>query len=231
MHAHALDILKEKSATPQTRLDALWQLLSDGFSRPTADTLTAILQDADDHPDVRSGAALTLGTLGRDSALGEEFGRLLGEALGDPHPTVRHYAARALGALGRVETAPALIRALGDADHLVFHTAAEALGRFGAQAGPALLALLESDAADDARCIAAWKLGEISYEPAITALASAVQRETNLEVVALCAWALGEIGVNDPAAMVALQAARERPERAIADRARRALRKIARHYN
>lgn len=233
MH-RALAILKEKSATPQARLDALWHLLE--TAGPPADraamtAMAAILQDTDDHVDVRSAVALSLGKLGHQPQQAAACLAGLVQALSDAHPTVRHYAARALGMLGRAEAVSALIAALGDADHLVFHTAAESLGRLGEAAHRALLALLQSEAADDARCVAAWKLGEGRCVQAIPVLAQAVRQEPNPELVALCAWALGEIGLDDEAALSALRWAQQCPEPAVCERARRALRKIARHYN
>ena len=54
--------------------------------------------------------------------------------------------------------------------------------------------ILEKEEAPDAKCVAAWKLGEIKDNSSIPALIKAVKDENNnKDILALSIWALGEV--------------------------------------
>lgn len=147
--------------------------------------------------------------------------------------TLKNYVIQALGMLGCEEAAPTLIEALKDDSNEIFASAAEALGQLGASVAPYLIRLLEIGA-DDARCVAAWKLGELRADSAVSALAQTIEHQRNPEVLALSIWALGEIGVScaDEVNVVALLNRIKRHENPdVSSRAVMALKKIARHTN
>ncbi|MDX2084385.1 MAG: HEAT repeat domain-containing protein [Candidatus Melainabacteria bacterium] len=219
-----MHILQEKSQPSHVRMDAILSLMVAPSAQLVA-VLVDILSDRSEDPDVRSAVALTLGKLSSDEA----FESLVAQAQSD-NTTVRNYVLQALGNTGREEAVPILIRALQDPDNHVFASAADSLGRIGDSAIPYLMELLASGA-DDARCVAAWKLGEIQAEESVGALAKAVQADKNLDVAALSIWAIGEIGVASPSVMDVLQWARRQASPELHQRAAMAIKKIARHCN
>ncbi|MGE0200989.1 MAG: HEAT repeat domain-containing protein [Candidatus Melainabacteria bacterium] len=225
----ALQIASEKSQPPKTRLDAILFIIEQ-FDTKFLPLLESILNDAEEHPDVRSAAALALGKLGErigtDKAL-----PLLASHLHSDDETVRNYTVQALGMLGEEAGIPLIIEALGDDNNQVFASAAEALGLFGREALPHLVDLLERGA-DDARCVAAWKLGEMGDPDAVPALVRSVQEvANNVDIKALSIWALGEIGHGAEEVITTLSTARSDADPKIHERASMAMKKIARHLN
>ena len=220
----ALEIAREKSQPPKNRLDAILYII-DQFEAGFFPVLETIVNDEEEHPDVRAAAALALGKVGGDRALD----LLLAHSRSDD-PTVRNHALHALVLLKREESIPVLVDALGDQNNTIFATAAEALGQFGRQALPYLIDLLEQGA-DDARCVAAWQLGELRYMDAVPALTETIRKESNPDVTALSIWALGEIGYGPEEVVTVLSEKAADDDPAIHERASRALKKISRHVN
>ena len=225
------DILKEKTEPPSVRMNIIFEMLH-VWQPEYFQILDNILADREDHPDVRSAAALALAKLAkhREDLLDRSVVEMLITMVRDRDVTVRNYSVQALGMLGREEAIPALIDALKDEDNHVFHSAAESLGRIGKPAVPHLLALLD-EGSDDARCIAAWKLGELRYVDAVPKLIQVIQEDSNTELLALCVWALGEIGFGPKEVLEILNWAKEQPVPEISKRANMAMKKIARHCN
>lgn len=220
----AIDILKEKSQTPSARLNALL-IIVDQFQSQYFPLFQEILLDPDEDPDVRSGVALALGKIS-----GELPFEILKSVSRDQNPTVRNYVIRALGMTHLEAAAPILIQALADPNNTVFATASEALGELGHQALPYLVELLSSGA-EDARCVAAWQLGELGSAKAVPALVETLRQETHVPVIALCIWALGEIGMGSAEVIEILTQAKHKPEPDVYLRAENAMKKIARHCN
>ncbi len=229
MLEEAIRILKEKNESPHRRMDAIF-IIGEKF-RPEYFTLfKEILEDPGEHPEVRSALALMLGKLGRTLRNNDEVLRLLSRHAHDENITVKNYSIQALGLLGREEAAETLIEALEDEDNIVFSSAAEALGELGHPAAPPLVRLLD-EGADDAKCVAAWKLGEMRYVDAIPKLVEVIQQDSNTEVMALSIWALGEIGMGPNEVLDILNWAREHQAPEVHQRASMAIKKIARHSN
>ncbi len=222
----ALNIAQTRQEPTSYRLDAI-RFIIDQFESKFFPILEGILNDETEHPDVRSAAALALGKIGGDPALSTLLQHVHSDDV-----TVKNYTMQALGILGRTEAIPYLIAGLRDDNNTVFASAAQSLGEIGRPVVPHLMALLEThDNPDDARCIAAWQLGQLRYTEAVPALVSSVQGEANTEVAALSIWALGEIGYGSDAVMTALNWAKSQQDPALSQRAAMALRKIARHLN
>jgi HEAT repeat protein len=219
-----LNILKERTQSPSLRLDAILYIV-DKFEDDCLPIFEDILRDDSEDPDVRSAVALAIGKIGGERSLG----LLLDHAKSDD-VTVRNYVIQALGMLEREETVPALIDALKDTNNTIFASAADSLGRVGKPAVPYLIDLLQKGA-DDARCVAAWKLGELRYTDAVPALVEVIQKNENVEISALAIWALGEIGFSTQDVMDVLSWAKEEEEPDIRLRAEVAVKKIARHGN
>lgn len=220
----AVNIAREKSQPPKTRLDAILYII-DQFDSKFFPLLEEIVNDETEHPEVRSAAALALGKIGGDRAL-----ETLLNHTHTSDPTLKNNTMHALAMLGREECIPPLIEALKDKNNVIFATAAEALGKFGRPVIPYLIDLLEAGA-DDARCIAAWQLGELRYMDAVPALTRRVKEERNPDVTALSIWALGEIGYGPTEVVSTLEWAAHHENPAIHLRASRALKKISRHVN
>lgn len=225
----ALDIAQTRQEPTGYRLDAI-RFIIDQFESKFFPILEGILNDDTEHPDVRSAAALALGKIGGDSALSTLLRHVHSSDI-----TVKNYTMQALGLLGRTEGIPFLIEALRDDNNTVFASAAQALGEIGRPVVPHLMALLTEhdnpDVKDDARCIAAWQLGLLRYTEAVPALLGTVKDEPNAEVAALSIWALGEIGYGSEDVLETLNWAKIQADPALSQRARMALRKIARHLN
>ena len=212
-------------------MDALFKM-TENYQPEFFAVFQGLFEDDAEHPDVRSALALTFGKLG--SFVRKEndnpFLSLLMAYSNDPDVTVRNYIVQALGMIGREEAIPVLIDALEDDNNFVFHSAADSLGKIGEPAVPHLMELIDSGA-DDARCIAAWKLGELQYEGAIPKLISVIEADENPELLALCVWALGEIGYYSDNVMDVLNAAKIHEHPDVNQRAQLAIKKIARHCN
>jgi HEAT repeat protein len=95
---------------------------------------------------------------------------------------------------------------------------------------PYLIDLLTSGA-EDARCVAAWQLGELGSALPVPALVNTLRHETSVSVMALCIWALGEIGMQSNEVIEILTHARRQANPDVRLRAETAIKKIARHCN
>ncbi len=220
----AIEILKEKTQTSDARLQALL-LIVEQFESKYFPLFEEILQDEDDNPDIRSGVALALGKIA-----GNKPFEILKQHCRDKNATVRNYVVCALGMTHEEAAAPLLIQALKDKDNTIFASASEALGELGRKAEPYLIDLL-SNGEDDARCIAAWQLGELGSSHSVPALVDAIRRESNVSVIALCIWALGEIGLGSDDVFEILAKARQEAEPDVRLRAETAIKKIVRFCN
>lgn len=225
----ALHILCDQNQAADTRLNALLVIV-DRFEEDHLLVFEEILNNPDEDADVRSAVALSLGKIAHPAAF-----KLLIHHATSPHktsqsPVLRDYIMQALGMSKQAEAVPVLVEALKDEDNKVFASAAEALGKLGDAAVPALITLLD-EGADDARCVAAWKLGEIRPRKAITPLLTLIDKTENIDCIALAIWALGEIGISTIEVTEALVKAKQHPEPEVYLRAEVALKKVARHTN
>lgn len=220
----ALQVAQTRSEPPKVRMDAIL-LIIDQFEARFLTIFENLLKDPDEHPDVRSAAALALGRIGGDKAFA-----LLARHASDEDVTVRNYSVQALGSMGREDAIPYLIEALKDDNNTIFGSAAEALGQIGRPVVPYLIELLKTGA-EDAKCVAAWQLGQLRYIEAIPALLHTIQTDPNRDLVALAIWALGEIGMGPENVLETLNRAKHHEDPAIHKRAERAMKKIARHVN
>lgn len=221
------------------RLAALL-LVIDDYQPAYFDALMATLMREDEDVQIRSGVAMSLGKLlntdMEDSLLLADhetvaMDTLTQLAIQESNDSVRAYVITALGMSGRGEVIHAVVEALKDPDLKVFHNAAEALGSFDRLVVPHLIEQLEHGA-NDAKCIAAWKLGELGYTEALPPLLAVLANDKEtIEVQALSVWALGEIGHQNGAVKLALQQALRHPDPEIHERAKLALKKIARNVN
>jgi hypothetical protein len=220
----ALHILCDQNQAADNRLNALLVIV-DRFEDDHLPVFEEILNNPDEDADVRSAVALSLGKIANPSAL-----KLLISHASSQNPIVRDYIMQALGMSKQAEAIPVLVEALKDKDNKVFASAAESLGKLGETAVPALITLLE-EGADDARCVAAWKLGEIRPRKAIQPLLDLIDKTENIDCIALAIWALGEIGISTLEVTEALVKAKQHPEPEVYLRAEVALKKVARHTN
>lgn len=220
----AIHILKEKSHETNVRLNALL-LIVKKFETEYFPLFEEILRDPEEDPDIRSSVALSLGKIS-----GKQPFNILKSCYQDSNPTVRNYVIQALGMTHQEEAAPLLIEALTDQNNAVFASATNALGELGDKAQPYLMDLLFSGA-EDARCVAAWQLGELGSDLSVPALVEAIRQEKNVSVIALCIWALGEIGMGSDEVLQILSEAKQEPEPDVRLRAETAIKKIVRHSN
>ncbi|MEB3245947.1 MAG: HEAT repeat domain-containing protein [Vampirovibrionales bacterium] len=194
--------------------------------------LCDILNNHAEDAELRSATALALGQFGSADVLNP-----LLKATSDSDRQVRQYAAEALGRMGNEAAIPTLLERLTDTDNDVFLMAANALGQMGTAAVSPLSQLLsQPQTRHDVRCAAAWQLGQIQESSAVEPLMNVVETElaseaTNEELTALCVWALGEIGCELNGVRQILLRASQHPQPSIADRAKLASKKIARHIN
>lgn len=221
----AINIVRQKEYPPSSRLSAILYMV-EKFEPKCIAVFEEMLNNPDEHPDVRSGAALALGKVGGDHAL-----ELLKKMVQSEDKTIRNYSLQGLGILGREEAVPDLLEALKDEDNHIFASAAEALGRIGKPVVPHLIQLLQAGHADDARCIAAWQLGTLRYTEAVPPLVDVIKTEKNPDLVALSIWALGEIGYGPDDVLETLKWAKIQEDPAISQRAVMAIKKISRHVN
>ncbi len=220
----AINTLREKKQSSQTRLDALLVIVGK-FESDYFPLFEEILQDQEEDPGIRSAVALALGKIS-----GERPFQILRPHSQDHNDTVRNYVIQALGMTHQEAAAPLLVQALQDKSNTVFASASEALGELGHKALPYLIDILSSGAAD-ARCIAAWQLGELQAEQSVPALVKTIRNEESVPVIALCIWALGEIGMCSSEVLQILSEAKAKPEPDVRLRAETAMKKIARHTN
>ena len=236
-----LAMLLDTTLPPGKRLDALLCVVDD-YAPEYFDLLLALLQNNNDAADVRASVGISLGKLAgnplagvtdtQKTALLEQLHALQS----DETVLLRRYAPLALALTGDESTIPWVVAALQDEDLDVFHSAAEALGQYGQAAVPHLLAILASGA-DDAQCVAAWKLGELGNDDALEPLVVGVEAglthppTITPNLTALCVWALGEIGTRTPTVLAVLHRAEHSTTLEISQRAKWALKKIARNWN
>ena len=213
----------EPEAT-QTRLDALL-LIIQYFSQELFPMLEERLADSSENPSVRSAIALSLGKIAGENAF-----QILERFAQDTDPVVRSYVLQALGMTRQESALPVLIEALKDSDNRVFASASEAIGYFGRKALPYLHDLLKTGQ-DDARCIAAWNLGELADRRSTLNLLDALKTDQSEEVQALAIWALGQIGEYTEELLLTLSKASKNENPEIRLRAEVALKRIARHIN
>ncbi len=220
----AIDIVKKKDQALALRMDAVLTIVNK-FETEYFPLFEEILKDQDESEDIRSCVALALGKIS-----GEIPFQILKSCAKDSNTTVRNYVIQALGMTYQEAAAPLLIQALEDSSNTVFASATEALNMLGSKATPYLIELL-STGADDARCIAAWQLGEMQEQDSIPALLENIKRGSSVSVIALCIWALGEIGLGTDEVLQILSEARKEPEPDVRLRAETAIKKIASHQN
>ncbi len=225
-----LAILAQRDEPAKARMDALY-FLAQAYQPEYFNLMLTLLSSTDEDPELRSAIALTFGKLGRyHPAEQNPFLLALLEVIGDRNTQVKNYAAQGLGLIGREEAIPKLVTLLDAEDNILFSTAADALGRIGEPAAPYLEELLKTGA-DDAQCVAAWKLGEIRYVGAINTLVEQVKTTKNPEVMALSVWALGEIGHHTPEVMAVLKSAKKHKDPEVYVRAKAALKKVVGQVN
>lgn len=158
--------------------------------------------------------------------------------------TLKTLALEGLGLSKSPKALPVLLQALTHPDNQVFQAAAHAVGKLGqffpleALVVEALSDLLAAAPAfkafgDDARCVAAWQLGELETRApkALMALTQTAQTTANTELSALCLWALGEIGEHSPEVLKVLNWGKTQASPDIRLRAEMALKKVVRHVN
>lgn len=220
----ALALLKQKNLEGSQRLAALLQIV-EHFTPEYFPIFASILADAQEDLDVRGAIALSLGKIGGDQAF-----EILKNSAKDPNASIRDYVMQALGRTQHPDAVLLLVEALKDKDNDVFASASEALGDLGDPAIPHLIKVLTTGE-EDARCVAAWQLGELGARPAIPTLIHTIETETRVPVIALCIWALGEIGYGTKEVHTVLAQAKQNPEPDIRLRAETALKKVARHDN
>jgi HEAT repeat protein len=206
---HAVPGLLEALRNPDAEVRrqatiALGYLGQIGTGRQIARALGARVKD--ESPEVRSGAANALGTLGPNAQ--EAIPGLI-EALQDSDPETRSSAALALGLirLSLDLVVPALIKALEDHDVHARSYAAIALGRIGPGAKDAVPALIKAldDKEEYMRTSAAMALGKIgpAAQAAVPSLIKGLQDES-FSVRREAAYGLGKIGPDAKAAVPAL---------------------------
>jgi HEAT repeat protein len=221
---NAIAILNEKAAAIQTRLDALFELVQH-YTPENMPLFQAILDDKEESAQLRSAVALSIGKVSGQSAL-----EVLAPHVKTENPVVRSYVLQALGMTQCEGAMPFLIEALKDTDNSVFASASEAISAIGRPAVPYLIDLLETGA-HDARCIAAWNLGELREEKSLPNLLLRIQEDESIEVIALSIWAIGQIGAYSEDVIQTLRAASQRPEPDVRLRADVALKKVSHNFN
>jgi HEAT repeat protein len=240
----ALALLSNRDVLQTERLEALLALVrEESAGMACIDTLLERLHDETEEMDFRCSVALALGHLmGQLSRYTLQPEHLLTplEALShlvkqkETPVRLKNYALQALGSSGYVEVAPVLITALQESDNNLFGSAADALGQLSRRVGrpliPLLCEVLET-AADDARCVAAWQLGELRDATALEPLLKQARYNGNKDVQALCLWALGQLGQHNPQVLEVMQWAKQEATPEIRLRAETALKKIVSRFN
>lgn len=221
-----IDQLNNKDLSLDDRCSAILSLVK-FYDDQCFDPLTAVLNNIEELTELRSAAALGLAKLGRKS-LPE-----LKKYIKDQNTSFRNYVVQAIGMIGE-EALPVLVKALKDQNNEVFYTAADAIAAIGDPAVPHLTNLLENGK-EDAKCVAAWKLGELKDTRAVPALINAIKdNENNEDILSLCIWALGEVSrkkKNDKSILSALYRASRTDKPELKRHAYIALRKARDYVN
>jgi HEAT repeat protein len=177
----------------QRRLLALERLAWIG-DQQVVPALLAIVQNTDDHPQVRSMAAWTLGHLGGLQAFGPLITIL---QTTDEIPEMRSQAARALGLLGDRRAVETLLMVLWDKDPDMMNAVVEALGYLDdSRAVAEVQAILGGKGVHwEVRCTAAKVLGVLHDKRAIPELLAVLRNTTfSQHVRGEVAQALGQLG-------------------------------------
>jgi HEAT repeat protein len=211
----------------QQRQDALLALLQTPDAVLHWALLAELLTNETEPLTLRCACALGLGRLATHYAL-EALQPLRHHA----DPTLRHYVIEALVTSQHPAVIPWLVAALYDTDNTVFAVAAQGLGQFGTQVVPSLRQVLdEAEAPADARCVAAWQLGEVGSREALPSLVHQAEYANHPDVQALCLWALGQLGQHTPEVLRVLQWGKQQPNPELRLRAETALKKVVRSVN
>lgn len=194
LHSHTITFeaaLRDlRSARDQTRAMAAHALADVVEPGARAEAVSALIEAlADEHPEVRSGAAQALGHLETESAVAP-----LIEAVADDVPLVRQSAVVALGRLGFASSFTAIAEALRNGPPDVRFQAARSLAEIDPErAGEHLLAALD-DGDGEVVGIVALTLGHIgecaAIEPLVALLDTWRKPLTRLDI----AYALTELG-------------------------------------
>lgn len=209
------------------RQAALLELMQTNEAVAYTPLLVAIAMQPTEPLALRCACVLSLGRIATPDALAA-----LAILRHHPDAPLRQYALEALVTTQQPDVLPWLIEALADEDNAVFGVAAQGLGQFSTQAVPLLCGLLsDTAAAADARCVAAWQLGEVAGHEAVPALITQLQTPNPTDVLALCLWALGEIGHHSPEVLAVLQWGKQQANPEIRLRAETALKKVVRAFN
>ncbi|MFM7390203.1 MAG: HEAT repeat domain-containing protein [Vampirovibrionales bacterium] len=99
----------------------------------------------------------------------------------------------------------AVFRCLNHPDNDVFSVASENIRQFGVEAIPELCLVL-MQGPSDARCVAAWQLGELKAKNALAPLMESLNDTNDENLQALCLWALGRIGEGTHEVLMAVKA-------------------------
>jgi HEAT repeat protein len=99
----------------------------------------------------------------------------------------------------------AVFRCLNHSDNDVFSVASETIKYFGTEAIPELCLVL-MQGPSDARCVAAWQLGELKAKNALAPLLESLNTSDDENLQALCVWALGRVGEGTQEVLAALKA-------------------------
>jgi beta-lactamase regulating signal transducer with metallopeptidase domain/HEAT repeat protein len=209
-----VQLLRTDTAADVRRI-AAWGLSQYDDQALVRQALTvALAGDVDDR--VREMAAWTLG----NSADPRDTPALTAAALGDRSGEVRETAVWGLGQRGESTSASVVLKILaGERNELVRGTAVWALGQFDLTVAPKPLlnALTDSNAA--VRLKAAWAISQIGDSAALTAVRTALRRETSIPVQRAQLRALIKCG-EDPEKMVEWL---KSPDASVRDMAVRAL--------
>lgn len=224
-HADTVHLLLDKSRPEEERLQALLALAQSNLVPTCIDALVELLHDENEKVDLRCSVALVLGRTGGATAI-DALITLARHA----QPQIRNYVAQALGDTNDINVAPTLVESLEDEDNHVFASAAEALGKLGPHVVPVLCEVLDTGA-DDARCVAAWQLGELRDIRGVDTLLKQARHNDNQDIQALCLWALGEVGQHRPDVLEVVGWAQQQDAPEIRLRADVAIKKIVRHVN
>ncbi|MDM9384507.1 HEAT repeat domain-containing protein [Chlorogloeopsis sp. ULAP01] len=182
----------QRLKNPQQRSTAVDYLASVG--KPAVPALIKALQDT--NPQMRAGAAMTLGKIGPAAS---EAAIVLMRTIGDKDPTVRSYVVQAIEKIGRKAYIPYFITALNSDKKWERYSATHALRAMGKDAATAVPALIKTLEDKDMwmRVNAASALGYIGTPsaPALPALVARLQ-DKDETVRNTAAYAVSIIGLS-----------------------------------